>query len=180
MTRNLQSRDDVAVTPVEAQSDIIAFAQRMYPKYDPQPHHIMIAEHLQAVARGDLDRLVITMPPRMGKSELASVNFPAWYLGNYPDNRIIGASYGDTLARRFSRRARNMLFDARWPWPELKPARDSAAVNEWDIEGRRGGMTAAGVGGPITGKGADLLLIDDPVKSAADADSATARENVWE
>jgi hypothetical protein len=164
----------------QARSSLLAFAQRLYPRYAPQPFHRLIAEALEAVMRRELDRLAIMLPPRHGKSELASVNYPAFVLGNCPDKRIILASYGDSLARRFSRRARNLLLDSRSPFPAIRPARGSSAVNEWDIKGHRGGMTAAGVGGPITGKGADLLLIDDPVKSRASADSETERENVWE
>lgn len=169
------------MTRLEAQSrnELIAFVQRVFPPYRVAPHHRLVAEHLEAVERGDIDRLVITMPPRHGKSELASVHFPAWFLGRNPDCRIIAASYASTLAYRFSRRARNLMAHPLWPF-DVTTAGDLANVQQWDIEGHRGGYYAAGVGGGIAGHGADVLLIDDPVKSAEEADSETYRESTWE
>lgn len=119
------------------------------------------------------------MPPRHGKSELASIRFPAWYLGRNPDKRIIGASYAASLSYRFSRAARNVIRSDEWPYP-IRLADDSQSVQAWDIADHRGGYFAAGVGGPITGMGADLLIIDDPVKNQEESDSAVYRENVWE
>lgn len=150
--------------------------------YRPATHHRVIASRLLDIERGRAHRLIITMPPRHGKSELASVRFPAWYLGRNPDRRIILASYADTLAQTFSRQVRNLIkedvFQAIFPGVRL--ASDSAAVNDWALDGRRGGMRAAGVGSGITGRGADLLIIDDPIKDAQAADSETIREATWE
>lgn len=162
-----------------ARSDLLLFTRRMFPQYDVADHHKRIAIALHAIECGDLDRLVITMPPRHGKSELASVHFPAWFLGRNPDQRIIAASYAATLAYRFSRRARNLLNHPLWPFA-VRAAGDLANVQSWDVEGHRGGYYAAGVGGGIAGHGADLLLIDDPVRSAEEADSETYRERTWE
>lgn len=159
--------------------DLIAFARATFPRYTPAPHHRLIAERLMAVERGDSDRLIITMPPRHGKSELASVRFPAWYLGRNPDRRIIATSYSAALAYRMSRQSRNIVGGPGWPFP-ARLAADLAQVQQWDIAGQRGGYIAAGSGGPITGSGAHLLLIDDPIKNQEEADSATYRDSLWE
>ena len=122
------------------------------------------------------------MPPRHGKSELASVRFPAWYLGRNPDKRLILASYAADLAHRFSKLVRNVVDDPRYEaiFPGVALAQDSRSADAWDLAGRRGGMKAVGVGGPLTGFGANVLLIDDPVKNRAEADSETYRQNVWD
>lgn len=162
-----------------ARRRLIRFTERMFPGYRAADHHRLIASHLEAVERGEIDRLLITMPPRHGKSELASVHFPAWFLGRNPDKRVIATSYAAALANRFSRRARNVLLQPAYPFA-VKPASDLANIQAWDVDGRRGGYVSAGVGGPITGMGAHLFLIDDPVKSAEDVQSSVMRQNVWE
>lgn len=159
--------------------DLLDFARATFPRYRPAPHHRLIADALMQVERGEIDRLIITMPPRHGKSELASIRFPAWYLGRNPDRRIIATSYGAGLAYRMSRQARNIVDGPGWPFP-VHLANDLAQVQQWDLAGHRGGYIAAGSGGPITGSGAHLLLIDDPVRNQQDADSATYRDNLWE
>jgi len=132
------------------------------------------------VAEGQCDRLMIFMPPRHGKSELASRRFPAWYIGKHSNKEIIAASYNSDLAGDFGREVRNIvdsgeyqsLFDTRL-------ASDSKAKNRWNIEGG-GGYAAAGVGTAVTGRGADIFLIDDPVKDRQEAESETHRERVWD
>lgn len=155
--------------------------------WQPAPHLVLLAEKLQAIAKAVADRdesvckrLIIQMPPRHGKSEFTSAHFPAWFLGNYPDLRVLLTSYGADLAEGFGRRNRNLL--AEWG-PVLwgtKISSDSSAANRWDIEGRRGGMTCAGVGGPITGKGGHICIIDDPIKNDEEANSPTYREKIWD
>lgn len=162
-----------------ARRRLIRFTERMFPGYRAADHHRLIASHLEAVERGDIDRLLITMAPRHGKSELASVQFPAWYLGRNPDNRVIATSYAAGLAYRFSRRARNVLIQPAYPFA-VRPAGDLANVQAWDVADRRGGYVSAGVGGAVTGLGAHLLVIDDPVKSAEEADSEAYRDRAWE
>ena len=172
-------REDRAA--VLARSHLIPFTIRMYgSQYRPGRHHHLIANVLEAVERGDLRRVIIQVPPRHGKSTIASEHFPAWYLGRNPDRRIIACSYAAHLAYRFSRRARNMLLDPRWPFLEVQPRRDARTVSAWDIEGRKGGYVAAGVGGSITGIGCNVLVIDDAVKNQQEADSPIYRERVWE
>lgn len=161
---------------------LIDFTLVTFPQYRPAPHHDRIAEALEAVAQGQVRRLMIFLPPRHGKSELVSIRFPAWFLGRFPDRRIIHASYSALLSNRFSRAARNLLTSREYQgiFPGILPASDSRAVDEWDIAGRRGGLTSAGVGGSITGKGAHVAIIDDPVKGAQEAYSETVREGVKE
>lgn len=145
----------------------------------PADHHYQIAEKLEAVARGEIKRLRIHMPPRHGKSELASKRFIAWLLGTQPTRNIIATSYGSDLANDFGREVRNIvgspeygrIFDTRL-------SDDSTAANRWHTN--KGGMyVAAGVGSAITGRGAHVLLVDDPFKDRAEADSETQREKVW-
>ena len=162
-----------------ARNNLMVFTKRMHRGYLDAGHLWLIVYALQAIERGDISRLIIMLPPRHGKSEVASVHFPAWYLGKNPDKRVIACSYASALARRFSRRARNMFSMADWPF-DVRPASDMASVDAWDIEGHKGGYIAAGVGGPITGAGADLLIVDDPVKNAEEAYSETYRESTWD
>jgi len=166
------------VTPAAA--DLLAFAQATFPRYQPAPHHRLIADALMQVERGEIDRLIITMPPRHGKTELASIRFPAWYLGRNPDKRILAASYAASLAYRLSRQARNVVGGIGWPFPAVRIADDLAQVQQWDLAGGRGGYQAAGVGGGLTGAGGHLILIDDPVKNQEEADSASFRDGVWD
>jgi predicted phage terminase large subunit-like protein len=118
---------------------------------------------------------MVFMPPRHGKSELISKYFPAWYIGTHPDNRIILTSYEADQAAGFGQKARDLL-DAYNKVYGVKINAASAARNRWDIEGHRGGMVTAGVGGAITGKGANIFIIDDPVKNSEQANSVTYRE----
>ncbi len=118
------------------------------------------------------------MPPRHGKSELVSHWFPVWFLNQWADRRIILASYEADFAASWGRKVRNSI-TANQEHLSVRVADDSAAANRWDTtEG--GGMVTAGVGGPITGRGAHLLVIDDPVKNAEDANSETIRQKVWD
>ncbi len=124
---------------------------------------------------------MILMPPRHGKSELASRMFPPWHLGRNPDHEIIACSYNVGLAMTFSRKVKEVLDDPSYHTvfeARLNPNHQSA--EEWGLDGTRGGYVAAGVGGGITGKGAHILQIDDPIKNAEEADSADVREKLWD
>ncbi len=134
---------------------------------------------LQRVSTGELTRLIVTMPPRHGKSERVSKKFPAWHLGRNPDDEMIVAAYSIDLARGFSRLARDTLGAHRDVFG-CAVDKDKSSAEEWGVEGHRGGLVAAGVGGPITGRGARIAIIDDPVKNAEDASSETMREKLWE
>lgn len=123
---------------------------------------------------------MVFMPPRHGKSEIISRGFPSWYLGRNPKEKVILTSYSANLAYDFSRTARNKMRD----WSEeifgQTLATDSSKIKEWNIADYGGGLTAAGVGGSITGKGANVAIIDDPVKNWEDAQSKTIREKNWD
>lgn len=119
------------------------------------------------------------MPPRHGKSELASKRFPAWYLGRNPDKQIITASYNSDLAGDFGREVRNIIrSDEYQNLFDVSLAEDSKAKDKWHTQ-QNGVYVSAGVGGGITGKGAHIALIDDPLKDRKEADSETIREDVW-
>jgi predicted phage terminase large subunit-like protein len=164
---------------------LLPFIQRLNPKYMAGWVHEDICRRLERfsddVAAGLSPRLMLLMPPRHGKSEIASKMFPAWHLGRHPDHEIIACSYNISLAMGFSKKIKALfddpayqtVFDAR-----LNP--DNRSTEEWAIAGNTGGYVAAGVGGGITGKGAHVLTIDDPIKNAEEADSATTRESLWD
>lgn len=164
---------------------LIPFTQRINPRYDAGWVHRDIARRLERfsddVVKGLSPRLMILMPPRHGKSELASRMFPAWHLGRCPDHEIIACSYNVSLAMSFSRKVKEVFNDPSYQSIfEARLHPDFQANEEWGLAGTRGGYVAAGVGGGITGKGAHVLLIDDPIKNAEEADSAETREKLWD
>jgi len=132
------------------------------------------------VAAGRIKRLIVSMPPRHGKSELVSRYFPAWYIGTFPDKRIILVSYEADFAATWGRKARDLLEEHGPTLFGIRVSGNSSAANRWDIEGHEGGMVTAGVNGPITGKGADIGIIDDPVKNDQEAMSVTYQERTYE
>lgn len=148
--------------------------------WQPAAHHLLLCEKLEAVERGELKRLMVYLPPRHGKSEIVSRGFPAWFLGRNPDKEIIGASYSADLAFDFSRRARNTFREWAPKLFGLNLSPDSSAQERWELAGHRGGYTAAGVGGPITGRGAHVAVIDDPIKNQEEAGSAVIRSRIWD
>jgi len=124
--------------------------------------------------------LIMAMPPRHGKSEYCSRYLPAWFAGKFPDKRVMLGSYEADFAAQWGRRARNTLEEFGLHLFGVSVAGDSSAANRWGIAGREGGMQTAGVGGPFTGKGADLLIVDDPIKGFEEAASETWRDKTWE
>lgn len=149
-------------------------------KWYPADHLLLLDEALVKVSLGLIKRLMIFMPPRHGKSELTSKYFPAWYLGRNPDKRVILTSYEADFAASWGYKVRTILQDYGNPCFGINLSQKSAAKNRWDILGHNGGMITAGVGGAITGKGADLLIIDDPVKNAEEAQSETYRQKTYD
>lgn len=166
-----------------AHDHLLPMVMRANPDYMPGWVHKDICEHLEwfsaAVAAGESPRLMLFMPPRHGKSELASRIFPAWHLGHYPNHEVIACSYAGSLANDFSRKVRGLIRDSSFQtvFPGVELAKDSQSVEQWNLD-QGGGYTAAGVGGPITGKGAHVLIIDDPVKNREDAESASTRQSI--
>ena len=169
----------VASTPTQiatavqrmAPKRLLPFCVQMMPAYLTPPHVTLLAQYLEKVERGAIKRLIVSMPPRHGKSQLTSIFFPAWYLGRNPDKRVILSAHTAGLAERFSRQARNLLTDDRWPFEGVRLAKDSQSVTQWNLENRRGGLLAMGIGGAIGGHGGDLLLLDDPINDWEEVNS---------
>jgi predicted phage terminase large subunit-like protein len=164
-----------------ARLDLACYAIAVWPKFELAMHHLLMADLLEAVERGDLLRLMLFLPPRHGKSLLGTQIFAAWYLGRHPDRSIISASYGQQLADDFGRQVRNLVNSPvhRAIFPECRLAADSNSMHRFGTTAG-GSYYAVGCGGPTTGRGADLLLIDDPVKGAEDARSKVSRDSVHE
>ena len=163
----------------EARDSLLSYAQLQMEDYKTPPHIRLLAEKLEAVERGDIRRLAIFMPPRHGKSILTSEFFPAWYMGRNPDKFIICSTYAQDLADDFGRKVRNQLQDKYYLdlFPNAKLSTDSASVRRFHTS--MGGVYyAVGAGSAITGRGAHLLLIDDPVKGREEADSQAMRKNL--
>ncbi len=149
--------------------------------WDWTPKHIaLMAQKLEAVERGEIKRLMIFMPPRSGKSELTSIHFPAWYLLKNPDKRVISASYSTSLAEDFSRRARALVREFGKSIFGVELSDESASADQWGLKGHHGQYVAAGYGAGITGRGASLLILDDVVKNAEEANSPTYRQKLWD
>lgn len=143
------------------------------------PHLRLIDDCLLDLAAGINSRLLLFAPPRHGKSVLTSHYFPAWFLLTHPDKRVILTSYEADFAATWGRKVRDTV--AKWgPVFGVRVRGDSKAADRWEIDGFGGGMTTAGAGGAILGKGADLFIVDDPVKNAAEALSPTYRQKVWD
>lgn len=175
------------------------FCQFMMAQYPLEARHIRlltrtledVERYVATGGREGTGRLMVFMPPRYWKSQTASCFFPAWFLGRNPECRVILTSYAGQLAFKFSRRVRDLiateeyqrLFGAQSAVDQeasVQLSRESRSVQGWDLAGHAGGMVAAGVGGGITGGGAHLLIVDDPVKDRQQAESETYRDMVWE
>ena len=166
---------------LNARDDLIGYTKRVTPGYIASWVHREMAANLEAVERGEIRRLMLILRPRVGKSLLASQRFVSWYLGRNPTKEVIATSYGGELVGDFGRRVRNVIEspEHREVFPESGVASDSRAADRWETT--KGGVyIAGGTTGPIAGRGADLFLIDDPQKSAADADSPVKRKALYE
>lgn len=153
------------------------FLDLAVPDYQRARHADLLIEHLEALERREIRRLIVAMPPRHSKTLHASQAFPAWYLGRRPSEHVILASYAAELAQQNSRRARGFMMDSSWPF-ETRVSPESSAVGRWATTSG-GGLIASGVGGGLTGFGANLLVVDDPLKDREQADSAAIRDSVW-
>ena len=164
----------------ECQGDFITFVKSQWPDFVEGRHHKIIGEKFNDIAQGKLKRLIVCLPPRHTKSEFASTFFPAWMMGLRSNLKIIQTTHTAELAVRFGRRVRNIIDSDEYQevFPELKLQADNKSAGRWTTNGG-GESFYAGVGGAITGRGADLLIIDDPV-SEQDALSPTAMDSVYE
>ena len=145
-----------------AQRSFLYFVTQMWPVFISGKHHAIMADAFERVARGELKRLIINMPPRHTKSEFASYLLPAWFLGLFPEKKIIQTAHTAELAVGFGRKVRNLVSsNAYQDIFEANLSTDSKAAGRWNTD-KGGDYFAIGVGGAVTGKGADLLIIDDP------------------
>ncbi len=163
--------------------NLIPFQIATNENYTANFHHDIIAkalEHIEAFGDRDYKVLLVFVPPRHGKSQQCSIDFPAWYLGRNPAKEVITASYSADLAQDFGAKTREKVNSENYRiiFPEVTLREDEQARGRWRTK-QGGGYIAVGVGGSITGRGADILLIDDPIKNREEADSDVYREKVW-
>tara|TARA_R100000781_G_scaffold3971_3_gene5245 strand:- start:243 stop:1706 length:1464 start_codon:yes stop_codon:yes gene_type:complete len=163
-----------------AKDDFMVFVKHVYEGFIEGSHHKQVAKQFEKLSKNPGSRIIVNMPPRHTKSEFASYLLPAWLIGKNPELKIIQTTHTAELAVRFGRKVRNLmeLEIYRQVFPEVELRADSKAAGRWET-GQGGEYFAAGVGGAITGRGADLLIIDDP-HSEQDALSETAMENAYE
>ena len=163
----------------KAKNDFLSFVKCVWPEFIEGSHHRHIAEKFNKLATGELKRLIVNMPPRHTKSEFASYLLPAWMVGRNPKLKIIQATHTGELAIRFGRKAKNLIDSEEYAKIfKTRLQEDSKAAGRWETA-QGGEYFAAGVGGAITGRGADLLIIDDP-HSEQDALSETALESAYD
>ncbi len=170
---------------VLARRRLLQFTQMTHPSYSAGWVHEDICRRLEKfsceVTERKSPRLMILVPPRHGKSELASIRFPAWHLGHRPEHELINVGYNLELPMRFSRKVREVMRDPSYTaiFPDSKLDPESQGAEAW-LTTKGGGFTAAGVGGGITGKGAHILIVDDPIKNQEEADSILVRDKLWD
>jgi predicted phage terminase large subunit-like protein len=177
---NLEQKENRAQLK-KAKNDPIEFAKRIYPGFKVGPHHRKLAKIFQDVVDGHKKRVIINIAPRMGKSEFSSYLFPAYFLGNYPDKKIIMGTHTAGLSEDFGRRVRNLIESEEYNelFPDTVVADDQKAAGKWST-GAGGQYYAAGVGGALAGRGADLFVIDDPhSEQDVKSNSRLAFDTAW-
>lgn len=181
----LSNAERILANRILARRRLIQFVKMMHGSYDAGWVHEDICSRLERfsadVVAKKSPRLMLLVPPRHGKSEIASIRFPGWHLGQHPEHEIINVGYNLDLPMIFSRKVREMVRDQAYqnifPGMQLDP--DAQSIERWNTT-KGGGLTAAGVGGGITGKGAHILTIDDPIKNQEEADSPEIRKKLLE
>ena len=165
----------------KASTDLMKFIQYTKVDFNPSLHHHYLSEKLEGVINGDIKRLIVTMPPRHGKSEMASRRLPAYYLGKHPNREIICATYNSDFASEFGRNVREIVNAEEYAnvFPDIAIKSTDRAADRWSLT-TGGGVRAAGVGGGLTGRGGHLIIIDDPIKSREEADSKLQRDRIWD
>ena len=165
----------------QARSSLSEFSSAVSPEEPPAQHHDLLCEKCDEILDGTLKRLMVFMPPGSAKSTYGSVRFPAYFLGKTEKKGVICASYGERLASSFGRKVRNLVKSREYQriFPETDLSEDSKAKGEWET-GDGGFYYAVGVGGGVTGRRADLAIIDDPIKGRKEADSELIRDNTWD
>ena len=177
---SLKEAETRLIVREKAQEKFMPFVHHVYENFIEGRHHRVIAEKLELIAQGKLKRLIVNMPPRHSKSEFASYLMPAWFLGRNPKLKIIQATHNTELAVRFGRKVRDLINEPKYKdvFPKVDLKADSKAAGRWETS-KGGEYFAAGVGAAVTGRGADLFIIDDP-HSEQDALSESAFDNAFE
>ena len=176
----LKEKLDGFETQDKCQNNFLSYVEHMWPEFICGRHHKIFADKLDKVASGEIKRLIVNMPPRHTKSEFASTFFPSFIMGKKPKMKIMQTTHTGELAVRFGRKVRNLMDQKEYKdvFPEVKLQADNKSAGRWETN-KGGEYFAAGVGGAVTGRGADLLIIDDP-HSEQDALSPNALESAWE
>ena len=176
----LQERLETLNKQEQCHNSFLFYVEQMWPEFICGRHHEIFAQKLEDVANGKINRLIVNMPPRHTKSEFCSTYFPAWIMGKQPNRKIMQTTHTGELAVRFGRKVRNMMDSIEYKriFDNVELQADSKSAGRWETN-KGGEYFAAGVGGAITGRGADLLIIDDP-HSEQDALSPSALESCWE
>jgi phage terminase large subunit-like protein len=180
---------------VLARESLIAYIRTVAPWFTVEEIHCVIAAHLEALAVQEIDRLMIFMPPRGGKSQMGSVFFPSWYAGKFPNEKILQVGHSSELSRGFSLEVRELMFRPEYEWifPGVQLAKDAKAAGKWRVEevyvemaaleerlnrNQQGQYNAAGVTTGIAGKGFNLGIVDDPM-SEQDKHSKITKDRIW-
>jgi predicted phage terminase large subunit-like protein len=152
-----------ALVREKAQNNFMDYVKQMWPGFIHGRHHALMAKKFEAIAKGELKRVIINMPPRHTKSEFASYLFPSWFLGKFPHKKIIQCSNTGEPAVGFGRKVRNLVASEAYAkvFPDVALRQDSKAAGRWSTN-KNGEYFAIGVGGTVTGKGGDIVIIDDP------------------
>ncbi len=184
--RNPSNYSDALIKAL-AEASKMELARRHYVNYVEYVHqgvwvraaHLkLVCDELDKVVSGETNRLMIFMPPRHGKSMTVTKTFPSYFLGRYPDKRVIEVSYGSELAEEFGESNRSKVSKFGKGLFGIEVSQTQATKTNWNIQDHFGGMVSVAVGGPITGKGADLLIIDDPIKNRMEAESEASRKHL--
>lgn len=149
-------------------------------RYQSSRHIRYLCTKLEEIDRGIPKKLIITMPPRHGKSMAISESFPSFFIGRNPNRRVIEISYSDDFAKKFGRKNRTKILEYGAELWDIEIEKARSEVKNWGIVNHDGGMISSGIGGQITGEGADLLIIDDPIKNMQEAYSKTYRDRLWD
>lgn len=176
-TKELLAKYDEFLTQAIGKMSFLEFIKHVYPGYKVGPHHSKLAEIFEDIAAGKKKRVIVNIAPRHGKSELISYLAPAWFLGKYPQKKVIMASHTADLAVNFGRRVRNLVGseDYRNIFPQIELQADSKSASRWGTN-FNGEYFAIGVGGALAGRGADLFIIDDP---HSEQEAKTGRPDVF-
>jgi predicted phage terminase large subunit-like protein len=169
-----------AIEREKAQVSFMEYVKMMWPGFVHGRHHALMAKKFEAIAKGEMKRVIINMPPRHTKSEFASYLLPSWFLGKNPAKKVIQCSNTADLAVGFGRKVRNLVDSEQYAsvFPGVKLRQDSKAAGRWATN-KNGEYFAIGVGGTVTGKGADLLIIDDP-HSEQEAAAASGNPEIYQ